>query len=229
MDRVQPCGCARLGEARVGDLLGEMSLLDAGDTVPPCRTLTPCVVAGARGACAGPHDERRPPPGRGVAAGGAGAPTVATIATSQCAPERVADQLDLMPAAPGETTMERDQASKFVNDLLRLMIVAQRLRLVPHRRLSARDQGRRQGDQGLAAAADRPAQRWRWRRCGDERQAGAPSSSEPRSATSRSRRRASDAFASTRSCSRGNVGLVLRRDPTEHCRPSTQLEPAARC
>ena len=53
--------------------------------------------------------------------------------------------------------MERDQASKFVNDLLRLMVIAQRLRPVPHRRLPAGDQGRRQGHQGLAAAADRPA------------------------------------------------------------------------
>ena len=46
VDRVQPWGGrARLGEARVGDLLGEMSLLDAGTRFSSCRTLTPCVVA----------------------------------------------------------------------------------------------------------------------------------------------------------------------------------------
>lgn len=45
VDRVQPWGGrARLGEARVGDLLGEMSLLDAGTRFSSCRTLTPCVV-----------------------------------------------------------------------------------------------------------------------------------------------------------------------------------------
>ncbi|MCG3188382.1 MAG: hypothetical protein LKCHEGNO_00367 [Burkholderiaceae bacterium] len=46
VDRLQPWGGrARLGEARVGDLLGEMSLLDAGTRFSSCRTLTPCVVA----------------------------------------------------------------------------------------------------------------------------------------------------------------------------------------
>jgi CRP-like cAMP-binding protein len=46
VDRVQPWGGrARLGEARVGDLLGEMSLLDAGTRFSSCRTLTPCTVA----------------------------------------------------------------------------------------------------------------------------------------------------------------------------------------
>jgi CRP/FNR family transcriptional regulator, cyclic AMP receptor protein len=46
VDRVQPWGGrARLGEARVGDLLGEMSLLDAGTRFSSCRTLTPCVLA----------------------------------------------------------------------------------------------------------------------------------------------------------------------------------------
>lgn len=46
VDRVQPWGGrARLSEARVGDLLGEMSLLDAGTRFSSCRTLTPCVVA----------------------------------------------------------------------------------------------------------------------------------------------------------------------------------------
>jgi CRP-like cAMP-binding protein len=45
VDRVQPWGGrARLGEARVGDLLGEMSLLDAGTRFSSCRTLTPCMV-----------------------------------------------------------------------------------------------------------------------------------------------------------------------------------------
>src|SRR5262245_15053612 len=46
VDRVQPWGGrARLGEARVGDLLGEMSLLDVGTRFSSCCTLTPCVVA----------------------------------------------------------------------------------------------------------------------------------------------------------------------------------------
>jgi CRP/FNR family transcriptional regulator, cyclic AMP receptor protein len=46
VDREQPWGGrARLGEARVGDLLGEMSLLDAGTRFSSCRTLTPCVLA----------------------------------------------------------------------------------------------------------------------------------------------------------------------------------------
>lgn len=46
VDRVQPWGGrARLGEARVGDLLGEMSLLDAGTRFSSCRTLTPCSLA----------------------------------------------------------------------------------------------------------------------------------------------------------------------------------------
>lgn len=46
VDREQPWGGrARLGEARVGDLLGEMSLLDAGTRFSSCRSLTPCVMA----------------------------------------------------------------------------------------------------------------------------------------------------------------------------------------
>ncbi len=46
VDREQPWGGrARLGEARVGDLLGEMSLLDAGTRFSSCRSLTPCVLA----------------------------------------------------------------------------------------------------------------------------------------------------------------------------------------
>ena len=39
----------------------------------------------------------------------------------------------------------------------------QRQRPVHHRRLPAGDQGRRQGHQGVAAAAQRAATRWRWR------------------------------------------------------------------
>ena len=58
---------------------------------------------------------------------------------------------------PRGDTMERDQASKFVNDLLRLMVSRNGSGPLPHRRLPARHQGRRQGHQGLAAAADRRA------------------------------------------------------------------------
>jgi CRP-like cAMP-binding protein len=36
---------SRLGEGRPGDLLGEMSLLDAGTRFSACSTLTPCVLA----------------------------------------------------------------------------------------------------------------------------------------------------------------------------------------
>ncbi|AKJ32100.1 cyclic nucleotide-binding domain-containing protein [Caldimonas brevitalea] len=46
VDRVQPWGGrARLAEARAGDMLGEMSLLDAGSRFSACTTLTPCVLA----------------------------------------------------------------------------------------------------------------------------------------------------------------------------------------
>ena len=46
VDRVQPWGGrARLAEARAGDMLGEMSLLDAGARFSACTTLTPCVAA----------------------------------------------------------------------------------------------------------------------------------------------------------------------------------------
>lgn len=46
VDRVQPWGGrARLAEAREGDVLGEMSLLDAGVRFSACSTLTPCVLA----------------------------------------------------------------------------------------------------------------------------------------------------------------------------------------
>jgi CRP/FNR family cyclic AMP-dependent transcriptional regulator len=46
VDRVQPWGGrARLAEARAGDMLGEMSLLDAGARFSACTTLTPCVLA----------------------------------------------------------------------------------------------------------------------------------------------------------------------------------------
>ena len=46
VDRVQPWGGrARLAEARVGDMLGEMSLLDAGARFSACTTLTPCTLA----------------------------------------------------------------------------------------------------------------------------------------------------------------------------------------
>ncbi|MCV4785581.1 cyclic nucleotide-binding domain-containing protein, partial [Escherichia coli] len=46
VDRVQPWGGrARLAEARPGDMLGEMSLLDAGARFSACKTLTPCVLA----------------------------------------------------------------------------------------------------------------------------------------------------------------------------------------
>ncbi|TMH00984.1 MAG: cyclic nucleotide-binding domain-containing protein [Betaproteobacteria bacterium] len=46
VDRVQPWGGrARLSEARAGDMLGEMSLLDAGARFSACTTLTPCTLA----------------------------------------------------------------------------------------------------------------------------------------------------------------------------------------
>jgi hypothetical protein len=46
VDRVQPWGGrARLSEAQAGDLLGEMSLLDAGTRFSACRTLSPCTLA----------------------------------------------------------------------------------------------------------------------------------------------------------------------------------------
>jgi CRP-like cAMP-binding protein len=46
VDRVQPWGGrARLAEARAGDMLGEMSLLDAGARFSACTTLTPCKLA----------------------------------------------------------------------------------------------------------------------------------------------------------------------------------------
>ncbi|WP_421887905.1 cyclic nucleotide-binding domain-containing protein [Methylibium sp.] len=46
VERVQPGGGrARLAEARAGDMLGEMSVLDAGSRFSACTTLTPCVVA----------------------------------------------------------------------------------------------------------------------------------------------------------------------------------------
>ncbi|MFO1218610.1 MAG: cyclic nucleotide-binding domain-containing protein [Burkholderiaceae bacterium] len=46
VDREQPWGGrARLGEAKAGDLLGEMSLLDAGTRFSSCRSITPCMLA----------------------------------------------------------------------------------------------------------------------------------------------------------------------------------------
>lgn len=46
VDRLQPWGGrARLAEARVGDMLGEMSLLDAGARFSACTTLTACTLA----------------------------------------------------------------------------------------------------------------------------------------------------------------------------------------
>lgn len=46
VDRVQPWGGrARLAEARAGDMLGEMSLLDAGARFSACTTFTPCALA----------------------------------------------------------------------------------------------------------------------------------------------------------------------------------------
>ena len=46
VDRVQPWGGrARLAEAHVGDMLGEMSLLDAGARFSACTTLTPALIA----------------------------------------------------------------------------------------------------------------------------------------------------------------------------------------
>jgi len=46
VDRGQPWGSkARLAEAHAGDMLGEMSLLDAGARFSSCATLVPCVLA----------------------------------------------------------------------------------------------------------------------------------------------------------------------------------------
>jgi CRP/FNR family cyclic AMP-dependent transcriptional regulator len=46
VDRVQPTGArARLAEAREGDVLGEMSLLDAGTRFASCLTLSRCSMA----------------------------------------------------------------------------------------------------------------------------------------------------------------------------------------
>jgi CRP-like cAMP-binding protein len=46
VDRVQAWGGrSRLAEAHVGDMLGEMSLLDAGARFSSCLTLTPCTLA----------------------------------------------------------------------------------------------------------------------------------------------------------------------------------------
>ncbi|HEU4459468.1 MAG TPA: cyclic nucleotide-binding domain-containing protein [Methylibium sp.] len=46
VEHVRPSGeRPRLAEARAGDLLGEMSLLDAGPRSTACTTRTPCLVA----------------------------------------------------------------------------------------------------------------------------------------------------------------------------------------
>ncbi len=46
VDRIQPTGVrARLSEAREGDVLGEMSLLDAGARIASCVTLSRCSLA----------------------------------------------------------------------------------------------------------------------------------------------------------------------------------------
>lgn len=46
VDRLQPWGArVRLAEAHAGDMLGEMSLLDAGARFSVCTTLTPCCLA----------------------------------------------------------------------------------------------------------------------------------------------------------------------------------------
>ncbi|HEX6703956.1 MAG TPA: cyclic nucleotide-binding domain-containing protein [Albitalea sp.] len=46
VDRGQPWGSkARLAEAHAGDMLGEMSLLDAGARFSSCITLAPCTLA----------------------------------------------------------------------------------------------------------------------------------------------------------------------------------------
>jgi len=46
VERVQRGGSrVRVAEARAGDMLGEMSVLDAGSRFSACTTLTPCIVA----------------------------------------------------------------------------------------------------------------------------------------------------------------------------------------
>ena len=97
--------------------------------------------------------------------------------------------------------MERDQAIKLMQDLLRRDGRRRRLRPVHHRRLPARHQGRRRDPPAERRAADRRAGRHAGARH-HERPADARSSTPPRNATSRSRRRASAASASAPSCSR---------------------------
>ena len=67
--------------------------------------------------------------------------------------------------------MEREQAIKFIHDLLRPAGHAERLRPLHHRRLSAGDQGRRQDHAGLATQPLAAAHA-RARARDDERQAG---------------------------------------------------------
>jgi CRP-like cAMP-binding protein len=46
VDRIQPWGArVRLAEAREGDVLGEMALLDAGHRVSSCTSLSRCILA----------------------------------------------------------------------------------------------------------------------------------------------------------------------------------------
>jgi CRP-like cAMP-binding protein len=51
VDRVQPWGGrARINEARRGDMVGEMALLDSGARFSACTTITPCTAAVLDGA-----------------------------------------------------------------------------------------------------------------------------------------------------------------------------------
>ena len=58
-----------------------------------------------------------------------------------------------------EQRMERDQAVKFMHDLLRAMVAQEGVGPVHHRRLPAGDQDRRQGDAGVEPAARRRSTR----------------------------------------------------------------------
>jgi Tfp pilus assembly ATPase PilU len=54
-------------------------------------------------------------------------------------------------------TMEREQATKFMYDLLRALLAKKGSDLFHHARISAGDEGRRQDEPGVADAADQPA------------------------------------------------------------------------
>ena len=159
---------ARLAEARPGDVLGEMALLDAGPRASDCTTRTACLLA-----------------------------VLETEALLRLMREDPQLALVLLAALARRLSLRLRQVSTrlsaLLTDVLRLCARRnpdgtrpgieirqrpaaadgrpQRLGPVPHRRLPARHQGRRQDHQGQPAAADRPAHAAAGAR-GDERQAG---------------------------------------------------------